>query len=114
MEPSQSIIGTVLTSHGISPWRQHKHEWDGGVGVQVALTQVKGRGLDKFLPQFARHVFSHSWHYLIWPETADNNHRLQLIEAFTPRSGQRSVARLFAVINRLEVSWAFDESFSVE
>lgn len=107
-------INLRLTSHGISSWRQHKHKWDGGVGVQVALTQVKGRGLDKFLPQFASYVFSHSWPYLIWPEAANNDHLLQLIESFTPWSGQRSVARLFAVINRLEVSWAFDERLSVE
>lgn len=103
-----------LTSHGISSWRQNKNKWDGGVGIQVALTQVKRRRLDKFLPQFACHKFSHSWHHLIWPETANNDHLLQLIESFTPWSRQRSVAWLFAVINGFKVSWAFDESLSVK
>ncbi len=112
MEPCQSV--RELTSHGIGSWRQNKHKWDGGVGVQVALTQVKGRQLDQFLAQFASYVFSHSWHNFIWPETANNDHLLQLIEAITPWGGQRSFVQLFAVINRLEVRWAFDESLSVK
>lgn len=111
---SQSLVLKGLTGHGISSWRQHKYEWHGGVGVRVALAQVKGRRLDKFLSQFASDIFSHSWHNLICPETAHNDHVLQLVESFAPWSGQRSVARLSTVINRLEVIWAFDESLSVE
>lgn len=83
-KPWQSLVLQWLTSHGISSWRQDKNKGDGGVGVHVALTQVKRRGLDKFFPQFASHKFWNSWFYLIWPETANNDHLLQLIEFFAP------------------------------
>lgn len=68
----------------------------------------------KFLPQFARHIFSHRWLHLIGPETADNDHFLQVIELITPRCGQGYVAWLFALINGLEVGRTLDESLSVE
>lgn len=92
-----------LTSHGIGSGRQHKNKWDGGIGVHVALIQVKGRRLDKLLPQFAIHKFSYRRFHFVWPETTKNDHLLQLIELFAPRTGQRTVAWIFALENCLKV-----------
>lgn len=103
-----------LTSHGVGSWRKHKHKWDGGVGVQIALTQVKGRRLDKLLPQIGRYIFNHAWHHLIRSKTSNNDHFLQGSELVTPRGRQRNIEGLLTFMNRLKVIWIIDESLSVE
>ena len=54
----------ALTGHGVSSWRQYEHQWDCRVRVQVALTQVKGRGLHKLPPQLVSHIVVDGWYNL--------------------------------------------------
>ncbi len=51
----------ALTSHRICSRREYKHQWNGAVGVTVALTQVKWRWFNKSLSQFVSHKFADCW-----------------------------------------------------
>lgn len=50
-----------LTSHRICSRRENKHQWNGAVGVIVALAQVKWRGFNKYLSKFVSHKLADCW-----------------------------------------------------
>ena len=102
----------TLTSHGVGSRRQHKYQRDGAVGVQVTLTQVKGRRLHKLLPQFVGHIVSDGWCDLIRPEAAINDHLLQIVELVAPRCGQTGVVGLQAVVDCSEALCCLNEGLS--
>lgn len=66
--------------------------------------------MDIILPQFGSHKFRHCWFYFVRPEATNDDHLVQLIQFLAPGFGHRSVAGVFAVINRPKVFALADET----